>query len=278
MSRYYCKNVSMLAIGQGEEDTVLTRVRCKQWSCQYCAYINRVQWNMRIMRAMQQNRATWGNFAFVTITAHEKMRTPKKSYKTLQNALSKLLKRMRRKNAYSDMPYVRVFEPHKSGALHAHLIIHWTTDLNATDKQNTRWLKDNARSCGAGYQADYRTITPGYDPGRQNGRRVQEVLQVAAYVVKYMTKDLQQTVEEEAYPRMRRIQASQHFPPKLATDVEDRDWRVESRYTYDQFVEDTKPVKDNQTGMKITAVHFIDAGQTMYPDGVHLDAWLRRED
>lgn len=176
------------------------------------------------------------------------------------------------------MPYVRVFEPHKDGALHAHLIIHWSMSLDATDKQNTRWLKDNARECGAGHQADYSTITPAYDPERQNGRRVQEVLQVAAYVVKYMTKDLQSVVEDEAYPRMRRIQASQHFKPEYATDVEARDWRVTGRYTYDQYIEDVKPVKDNQTNMKISAVHFIDAGQTMYPDNIHLEAWLREDD
>lgn len=216
----------------------------------------------------------WGEFAFCTVTAHEKVRTPGKTYKTLQSALSKLFKRMRRANAYSDMPYVRVYEPHADGRLHVHMIIHWTSAIGASDERNERWLKDNMRACGGGYIADYQTIEPAYDPDRDNGRFTQSVLQVASYVLKYMSKGVQETVKAEGYPRMRVIQASQDFPPELATDVEAREWRVQDRYRYGDYVKDVKPVRDVQIGKRIRATDFDAQFDNIYPDSHLFDAHL----
>jgi len=150
----------------------------------------------------------------MTLTAHEDDRTLKGSLRNLQkgwgvvkrpvmNPLTKkichpkgLHGHLALINPFSDFKYLRVYEPHKNNALHAHFL----TDYHPLDyhhpehdfQPGSRLLKDLARSHGMGYEVQIKCI--GRDPTK-----------AVRYVTKYLTKNLAQL------SGVRRIQTSGGF-------------------------------------------------------------------
>jgi hypothetical protein len=283
----YCKNYQVLGVGVGQSDTQLSRLRCKQWSCDYCAYINRVQWHMRVMRTMENNPEMWP-FALMTVTAPRWAHKEKKTLRVMQDNANKMLQRIKYHNRADDFAYVRVYEQHESGEWHAHYLITWyryrkgdeaykkiietDEDLNYA---NTRFLKKHMAETGHGWKVDWRIIRTDYDPNRGQTPVVQSALQVVSYVTKYMTKSTQTQVQRHRYKRMRQIQATRHFKPEYATCFEDgekRRWRVQGRYRYKDYLKDVKPVKDAQTGQHVGAASFLERQDNVYPDLLMLEA------
>lgn len=182
------------------------RGRCKQWTCPYCAELNKRIWVGRMLYAINEMQ---GNWSFITLTAHERCRTKGLSHLNLAtswNRMNLAAKRASKAGRYEDkserkrkyktvqfdpfeFAFVRVWELHPtSGAFHAHLLFRgWPPEW---------WVKDTARHSGMGYKAsasDLRT-----DPA-----------QAVFYCAKYMTK------QDDVFPRgTRRIVCSQNFPDK----------------------------------------------------------------
>jgi hypothetical protein len=305
----YCVNYRMLAVGTGASDTLVTRLRCKQWSCAYCAYINRVQWHMRVLRTMEHND-WWPAPAFITFTAPAWAHDEGKTLRVLQTGLSKIYDRLRYHNRAESMfgqkidgcPYVRVFEQHKSGAWHMHYLAWWrrwhsgdvrnghvldcdsceicadesnNKSVNCVKCANDKFLKKHAVACGYGWRVDWRPVRYQYDSSRSDTPTTQAALQIASYITKYMTKDIQGIVEKHRYKRMRQIQATQEFKPEYAVQFEEgeqRNWRVQSRYRYSDWVQDVKPVQDVQTRSRISAVQFDPKFDNIYDDLLQLRA------
>jgi len=186
-------------VGINSDKIVATRGACGLWSCRVCGARNGKKWLARILDGMRQlGEKSW---YFITITAHEKWRGLESSLKNLRQGWKKLYNRMRRKYGIND--YVKVWERHKDGSLHLHVLI--------AKKIGKRWLKDNARQCGMGYQAD--------SSQAKNGG------QVAGYVAKYLLKSYNEGAD---MPKgLRRIECSRSFP-KLPdnTSTNDLEWIV----------------------------------------------------
>ena len=176
----------------------IVRLRCKQWDCEYCADKNRKQWLAHLAKTLPQVSNSW---AFITLTAHSHSHANNKTLDACQRGLNLMLKRMRH---LSDISYVRVFEHHKSGAVHAHLLVSglpervaWVlSDKSARkggepikkwfishDAPNTwalkSWLKKSALACGLGYMVDVSYIR-------------KDTYAATNYILKYMYKGAQE--------------------------------------------------------------------------------------
>lgn len=193
----------------GIKDGTLYKMRgaCGLWSCRVCGAMNGRKWLARILEHINHHtdRPRW---YFVTITAHPKWHTsPEASVKNIRQGWKKLYNRLRRKYGVSE--YVKVWEFHKDGTFHLHLLI--------GRKVGQRWLKDNSVGCGMGYIA--------------HESRVKNAGQVAGYAAKYLLKSFDFA---HLYPKgMRRIEASRNWFQfhDVTTDFErwDIHWTRESQ-------------------------------------------------
>lgn len=164
------------------------RGACKMWSCPECAMRNAKRWIARIIDGI--NKLPKADWYFATVTAHKWWRG-EKSLINLRSNWHKLRKRMSRlaKKLGIELAYARVWEHHKDGSYHLHLIV----NLPVTRK----WLKDNAAKCGMGYQA-----------------HLDEVInagQAAGYVAKYMLKQSQADTLHSFPKGARRIEVSANW-------------------------------------------------------------------
>lgn len=160
---------------------------CGMWSCESCGARNAKRWIARVIDGCNSLKAD--NWHFATITAHKKWRGSRSSLKNLRANWHKLRKRMARmaKKQGEELYYARVWEAHKDGSFHLHLI----TNVPLT----TRWLKDNAAECGLGYQAKFDEVV--------------NAGQAAGYVSKYMLKAMPNATH---YPKgTRRIEVSRNW-------------------------------------------------------------------
>jgi len=213
----FCPRFKLIVWQQSAPDTVImSRIRCKKWSCSHCADKNRAIWRNFLSAKLQRVSSNWW---FVTITAHEYDRSAAGSLANLRKGLDNVLKRARR--VWEDLQYVRVYEKHKKGAYHAHLIVselsarvtrkvnrnHTVSSFPANADAGVKtwgiqtWFRRSCRACKLGYMVSV--------------RRLDSEQQAVRYVVKYMTKDAQQF-----YARgLRRIQTSTRIgsPPKKNT-------------------------------------------------------------
>lgn len=221
--REICPNYKGLLLSSPTKsgERLLVRARCKQWSCPVCAKMN-----MRIWRAFLWDRITnkigaYG-WHFITLTAHENTQNHALervravlSLANVREGIARLLKRLRR--TFKDFAYVRIFEKHKSGAFHVHMIARWgKVSYVWRTKKRGKWsfspdankpvmgrywsiktyIKNTARECGLGFMCDVQTI------GEATAGKV------VSYVVKYMTKS---ALSDASFKGVRRIQTSRHF-------------------------------------------------------------------
>lgn len=187
--------VFVVGVSMSEKRVVLTHPACKRWSCEPCAERNRLRWLARTMYGLDHIDGDW---YFYTLTAHEKWRGMD-SVKNIRAGWKKLYNRARRSFGRSE--YMKVWEHHKDSSAHLHALV--------SDDWGERWLKNNARSCGLGYQVKIEEIS-------SNGL-------AAWYVAKYLSK---QTGDQ--WPRgLRRIEASRNWPklPDLET-ASDYKWMI----------------------------------------------------
>ena len=170
-----------------EGNVTFTRGACKQWSCPECALVNARKWIARIIEGVNVLSGDW---FFATVTAHRRMRG-ERSLLNLRQNWHKLRKRMARYAVKGglEMAYARVWEHHKDGSYHMHII----NNVGV----NTRWLKDNAASCGMGYQA--------HQDAEVNAG------QVAGYVAKYMLKQSRDDTLHSFPKGARRIEVSANW-------------------------------------------------------------------
>jgi len=165
---------------------------CKTWACPTCAARNARRWIARIINGVNHMDGDWWMF---TLTAHEKMRGQASSVKNLREGWKKLYWRARRK--FGTASYCKVWEMHKDDTFHLHGLV----DVNWGE----RWLKDNARQCGMGYQVDI--------------HEVDNAGQVAGYIAKYFLKSESVQNDGNPFPKnLRRIEVSRDWLelPKLA--------------------------------------------------------------
>jgi hypothetical protein len=181
---------------------LLIQPSCKTWACPSCAARNAKRWIARIINGVNHMDGDWWMF---TLTAHEKMRGQTASVKNLREGWKKLYNRARYE--YETASYCKVWEMHDDGkTFHLHGLV----DRNWQE----RWLKDNARECGMGYQVDI--------------HEVDNAGQVAGYIAKYFLKSESIVNDGNPFPKnLRRIEVSRNWLelPKMA-EYERFQWTV----------------------------------------------------
>lgn len=281
----FCPNMKLVMVAKfadGSRRMDMVHVRCKQWSCRYCAPANARLWKDYILKRLSREDFEGKSWVFVTITAHEDSHkiSPQATLKNLQRGWGKLYHRIKTFNNGKAFDYIRVFEKHengKYGGYHMHLIMS-IGDAFADkkeafarvlerekiarkqgkkprkrlkrEKHPARWIKDACRACRMGYEADMKQIG-------------QTTTKVASYMTKYISKQLEIL---EFPPRMRRIQSSVKFgSPKRRKTGNVRQWMPRSAI-YKSDLEDFDLIFD------MTRNHVI--SEDDFPDGV---LWYPRE-
>jgi len=205
----FCPFFSLIVYQENDSDKIpMKRLRCQSWQCAYCAKENRRLWAAHLRNRLPKVSSDWW---FVTLTAHESLRTPENSLQNIRSNIDRLFKRLRR--IYAKVQYVRVFEVHKLGAFHAHLLVsgmsrrleirtarngqQYFRPLQEGQKARTwairTWWKKTARALGMGYMVDV-----------QQGGTIKGAV---AYIVKYLTKAAQDFTAKG----LRRVQTTQQI-------------------------------------------------------------------
>lgn len=256
MQRSSCKNFKGLAVVDGDPDTemLVARLRCKKWDCEFCAVKNRQIWRAHIIDTVNKMGGEW---LFVTLTAHRKAHSDKRTIENLKSAWKRLYDRLRYKFKGQKLEYVWLYEKHTGTdakgqpkqTYHVHMILRAV--VAGGNKWNARkkywyhpemhnWLKDNAAAIGAGYMAHAAKIE------ESNGGLV------AAYITKYMTKDAQNL---QGFPRgMRRIQTSRAFGSPQ-TQESPLSWEFRAHLLRGDIARHVKTT-DVSTGRTVKLEHF----------------------
>lgn len=222
----------------------MVHVRCKQWSCPYCAPANAQKWKNHLLTTLSRHDMQSLNWVMLTITAHPNAHKagPIYTIKNILRAWPRLYARLKRYNG-GGFEYVRIFEKHPNGdylGYHVHIVCSIGDAIarhNAEfeeviarenraraakkkprkrlkrEKAPIRWLKDNCVQLGLGHEVDITGI----------GRNPQKT---ALYMTKYVTKQF----ELMEFPhKARRIQTSRHLAPKKRPNTGNvRKWRAKS--------------------------------------------------
>lgn len=195
-----CKHGGLLiTFLYGEHRALVTDADCDSWKCEECAEKLKSRWQMRAEIGARAFLLAGVRVDFITITSHERLKTFEACNAAWGDAWNKLHARLKRKADVCE--YMLIPERHKDGRMHVHAI--WTFGVSR------RWLKDNARACGLGYQADVKPC--------------EDVWRVTRYVTKYISKSL----GGDAPPRFRRVRVSSGWAdvPEPESDASAYDWQ-----------------------------------------------------
>jgi len=182
----------------GVKRVLVTRANCDSWACEDCSKRMGEQWGFRAYLGSQQIIRRGEPLDFVTITSHEKLRDFAATEKVWRSAWAALYSALKRKTV--NLEYMIVPEKHKDGRMHVHAL--WNAGVTQ------KWLKDNARKRGLGYQCKIIHIT---DSG---------------YAQKYITKYIGKDLGTDVPPKFRRVRVSNNWAdiPLPATQYNDVRW------------------------------------------------------
>lgn len=247
-----CPNFSKIAYRHDEQrGWIMFRLRCKSWRCPYCAIENQKMWRKHLKRRIIDLGGTWW---FGTITAPSWDRRPEATIHTIRLNFDRFMKRLRRIYKHG-VHYVRIYEKHKNGAFHLHVVMSGLSArvrpyksrtgsiaFKPTDDGDRRgtwaiktWWKKTLAKCGCGYIAD-----------------IKEIPAIAAigYVTEYMTKQAQDYHVRD----LRRIQTSRAIGSPNVRSTER--WEVVG-FLYGGNV-GYEPVIDIDERKKIPASYWLD--------------------
>lgn len=205
----YCKKYMKVAWAvNAPRSAVFTRLRCKMWSCEYCAGKNASIWRAFLKERLPEVSGEWW---LLTLTAHPSLRTAQQSLANIRENIDKLMKRV--DNVFGKIEYVRTYERHPtSDAIHAHFIVsglapyvangfsvkHRPMSIGVITRRARdgywsvrTWFKKTCQALKMGYIVDVQLI--GGDATR-----------AMWYVTKYLTKS-QQDIHE---PYLRHVQTT----------------------------------------------------------------------
>jgi len=177
---------------------LVTRANCDSWNCVECSRRMAENWVLRAQIGVRQFLADGRVVDFVTITSHEKLTSFEATQAVWRKSWPVLYAAIKRQN--HDLEYFIVPERHKDGRMHVHAL--WTAGV----KQ--KWLKDNARRRGLGYQAKVKSV------------------ESAGHAVRYVTKYVGKGLGVDVPQRTRRVIVSQGWPdiPAPVTPLNNLKW------------------------------------------------------
>lgn len=206
----YCPAFQAIALSSKVDDenrVLLSRTRCKSWSCSYCASANRARWRAFLLDVLPAVSEVW---SFHTITLPAWIRKRKDwddadrtiaSLSVIRANWDKFMKRLKRQ--LGAVQYFRCFEIHNDGCLHIHVLISHhipQKELRVVKRKKGDysywvWMKRVLPECGFGYMS--------------SSENLNEEKAAAGYVTKYMTKEDLFYSEMLSKYHIRRFQSSQ---------------------------------------------------------------------
>lgn len=245
----YCERFRGIAHTPHADGRGIIRLRCKQWSCEYCAKLNQSVWRGHLLKKMPPLCDYW---TMITVTVGGEHHHDMQTLKVLMTNHDRLMKRLKRE--YGAFQYVRVYEQHKSLEFHMHILASIRIDANSedwiTDKQgrsvyvgyDSARIEYHIRECGLGRISDIRPLVTA------EGDAANPVYAVR-YVSKYLTKAVGATMPKGT----RRIQTSAKIgSPKVKSNLE---WEMKSG-VYEDDVLQANWYDLNQRGRKIEIADF----------------------
>lgn len=190
----------LIGVNQNEHKALLTKAACKCWDCETCAARSTRVWIACVINGCNKLDTEW---SFLTLTAHKSKRG-KNSVDSLRQGWKKFYNRIlaQLEKSAKNLFYVRVWEQHKDGSFHLHILISVCF--------GTRWAKDNAAECGLGYMAEW--------------HKVDNAGMVAGYIAKYSLKNSTIARGGVAWPKgLRRVEKSRNWP-KLGKKEANLEW------------------------------------------------------
>ncbi len=258
-----CKRYQRVAWAEtGNRLAVFSRLRCKQWSCPFCAKRNQWEWRNWLLKRLPEVSDEWW---ILTLTASSRTRGHWTSLVNIRTHLEAFFKRVKR--VFGSIEYVRVYEKHPtSQAVHCHIIITGLSPFVAigcsvklqpmaiacTTRRDRNgvwvlktWIKKTAQELKMGYIADIQKIDG-------------EASKAVWYVTKYLTK----SQEDLHIKGLRHVQVTSGVgSPKYPKS--DLVWATAAYITASMVGEKTK-VTDLNTG-GIIDQNFWE-GHSLYPD------------
>lgn len=199
------RDVTVFGVNRIEKTALLFNPRCKQWSCDFCAELNKDYWIHQATRGSIIIASEGREIQFVTLTSRG-YTTPTSSLYFFKQNWPKLSRRVKyetdkfRKCFGYEWAYFLVPERHKSGVAHFHL-------LAATHIRSEKTWKEFAHKTGFGYIVD---VSPLISPDR-----------AAHYVSKYLHKG----AGAEQWPKgFMRVRHSQNWPITAEAPLEGWEW------------------------------------------------------
>lgn len=177
---------------------IVTRANCDSWNCPECRKRMAEKWALRAEMGAREILNSGETLSFVTITSHERLTNFTATERVWRIAWSKLYLALKRQKP--NLKYMIVPERHKDGRMHVHAL--WNAGVSQ------RWLKNNARKRGLGYQCKVIDVP-------HSGR-------AQKYVVKYVGKD----IGTDAPAHFRRVRVSNDWAdvPDPNTDSSGLKW------------------------------------------------------
>lgn len=163
---------------------LVTRANCDSWNCPECSRRMGEKWVLRAQIGVRKFLSDGCLVGFVTITSHEKLKTWEATQAVWRKSWPVLYSALKRRNR--NLEYFIVPERHKDGRMHIHAL--WTAGVTQ------KWLKDNARKRGLGYEAKIKKV------------------ETAGHAVRYVTKYVGKSLGEDVPQRTRRVIVSQGWP------------------------------------------------------------------
>lgn len=202
------------------------------------------------------------------------------SLREWRKSWDKLMKRVRRD--LKKLRYIRVFETHKDGTLHVHMLCDATySDVIETKEKDGRNVFTSATfarhlsDLSLGWRHDLRPIiTTDYE---ENGA----ARNVSAYTVKYLTKDIQGNVREclreAGLDHVRMIQTSQGWANTPLNETV-REWKrgAMSDHEYNHLREAGISVDDANLRKTVKPSDF--EGLTYYPNWKHDERYIESDE
>jgi len=223
-----CQRAGLL-VGWDEraQRALVTRANCDSWKCEECTKRMAERWALRAEMGARKIIASGETLDFVTITSHERLTDFAQTERVWRSAWGKLYNALKRKKP--DLQYMIVPERHKDGRMHVHAL--WNAGVSQ------KWLKDNARRRGLGYQC--KVISVAHSGHAQK------------YIVKYVGKSL----GDSAPAHFRRVRVSDNWSdiPDPQTAYDDLRWEYVStngalQIVYEECVAKNIALIDLRTG------------------------------
>lgn len=238
------------------------RARCKMWDCPFCAIVNQRIWRARLMLEVQKDTSVRWYFWTLTLDGKDHDGDTANSLRLWRDKWDKLLKRFKRD--LGNFKYLRVFETHKDGTLHVHMLASATyADVRCVveDDRRENWrsatCEKHLKELDLGWRHDIKPIVTRDESNDGVARNV------SAYVTKYLTKDLQSEVrlklKDANMQKVRMIQTSSGWA-NVPTKETDRVWTAGTIeiHEYEQTIGENIAVLDVDTKTVVSYDDFYD--------------------